>query len=79
MEKIKYPNEEITILWQPQLCIHAAVCLKTLPNVYDPKKRPWIQIRNATTKELMEQVSKCPSGALSILENSEDTSYNSKR
>jgi uncharacterized Fe-S cluster protein YjdI len=66
METIKYPNGEITILWQPKMCIHSAVCVKTLPKVYDPKSRPWIRPENATTQELIDQVAKCPSGALSI-------------
>ena len=66
METIKYPNGEITILWQPKICIHAGECVKSLPQVYDPKARPWIQIENATTQELIDQVAKCPSGALSI-------------
>jgi len=68
MEKINYSNGEITILWQPKLCIHSAICVKTLPAVYDPTRRPWVQAENASTRELIEQVNKCPSGALSILE-----------
>ena len=35
-----------------------------LPNVYHPKERPWVQIENATTEELIAQISKCPSKAL---------------
>ena len=66
METIKYNNGEITILWQPKACIHSAVCVRTLPQVYDPKARPWIRIGNATTQELIDQVAQCPSGALSI-------------
>lgn len=66
MEQHEYPNGEITILWKPQLCIHSGVCVKSLSTVYNPKARPWIQPGNATTKELTEQVAKCPSGALSI-------------
>lgn len=66
MEKHEYQNGEITIVWQPKLCIHAGVCVRTLPKVYDPKARPWIKSENATTQELRDQISKCPSGALSI-------------
>jgi len=66
MEKHEYQNGEITIVWQPKLCIHAGVCVRTLPKVYDPKARPWIKSENATTQELREQIAKCPSGALSI-------------
>lgn len=62
----EYSNGEITILWQPKKCTHSGVCVKTLPQVYNPKLRPWIKIDNATTDELKAQVAKCPSGALSI-------------
>lgn len=66
MEKLEYSNGEITLLWKPKVCIHSGVCVKTLPQVYDPKARPWIRPENATTRELIDQVGRCPSGALSI-------------
>lgn len=66
MERKEYSNGEITIVWQPKLCIHSGVCVKTLPQVYNPQERPWIKPENATTRELLNQVAKCPSGALSI-------------
>ncbi|WP_194778396.1 (4Fe-4S)-binding protein [Pararhodonellum marinum] len=66
MEKHEYQNGEVTILWKPKLRIHAGVCVRTLPKVYDPKARPWIKAGNATAQELIDQVAKCPSGALSI-------------
>jgi uncharacterized Fe-S cluster protein YjdI len=69
METLEYPKGEITILWKPKVCSHSGVCVRTLPNVYDPKARPWIRPENATTRELIEQVAKCPSGALSIQNN----------
>lgn len=62
----EYSNGEITILWQPGKCIHSGICVKMLPKVYNPKERPWVKSENATTAELIHQVSKCPSGALSI-------------
>ena len=66
MERKEYSNGEITIVWQPKLCIHSGVCVRTLPKVYNPQERPWIKPENATTRELLDQVAKCPSGALSI-------------
>ncbi len=66
--KKEYTHEDLTIIWQPALCQHAGVCVKTLPNVYDPKAKPWIKMENATREELISQVSQCPSGALSIKE-----------
>jgi uncharacterized Fe-S cluster protein YjdI len=65
----EYSNGEITIKWQPKLCQHAAVCVKTLPQVYNPKATPWIAIENASTKDLKNQISNCPSGALSFTNN----------
>lgn len=66
MEKQEYKNGEITIIWQPKLCIHAGICVRTLSRVYNPKDRPWIKVEHATTQELRDQIAKCPSGALSI-------------
>ncbi len=67
----EYSNGEITIKWQPKICRHAAVCVNTLPKVYNPNANPWITIENATTEELKNQINKWPSGALSFDENSE--------
>ncbi|GGW46122.1 (4Fe-4S)-binding protein [Arenibacter certesii] len=66
MDTKEYSNGEITILWKADKCIHSGICVKTLPKVYNPKARPWIKPENATTEALLDQVSKCPSGALSI-------------
>ncbi|MFA7687597.1 MAG: (4Fe-4S)-binding protein [Moheibacter sp.] len=66
MDTHEYSNGEITILWKPELCTHSGICVKTLPQVYNPKERPWVKPENATTAELINQVAKCPSGALSI-------------
>ena len=68
MKTHEYTNEEITITWTPELCKHAGICVKLLSNVYHPGQRPWIKIENATTKELINQVKQCPSGALTIKE-----------
>jgi predicted GNAT family acetyltransferase len=34
--------------------------------VYNPKARPWINLENTNAEDLINQVAKCPSGALSI-------------
>jgi predicted GNAT family acetyltransferase/uncharacterized Fe-S cluster protein YjdI len=70
MIKKEYSNGEVTIVWKPEKCIHAGVCVKTLPKVYNPKEKPWIKPENASSEELIAQVSKCPSGALSIKQDS---------
>ena len=65
----EYSNAEITIAWKPRLCIHAAKCVGTLPQVYKPGEKPWIKTENATSEELMAQIKTCPSGALTYTTN----------
>lgn len=65
METKSYKKDEnFTILWTPSKCIHAGVCVKRLPHVYNPKERPWITPEDATIEELKAQIDVCPSGAL---------------
>mgnify|MGYP003665434121 CR=1 FL=1 len=65
----EYSNGDITIIWKPQKCIHSAICVKRLPEVYNPKEKPWIKIDNASTEALKSQIDACPSRALSFRVN----------
>ena len=65
----EYTNGEITVVWQPDLCIHSANCVKNLPVVFKPKEKPWIRVENASSEEIMNAIDKCPSGALSYRKN----------
>lgn len=78
MSKTKeYTNGEVTVVWQAEKCIHSENCVKGLPKVFDPNARPWINIEGATTQELIDQVRKCPSGALSTYMNQASASAES--
>ena len=68
-KKIENSNDEQTIIWQPEDCQHAGICVKMLPQVYRPKERPWLRIENAPTDRLIAQINCCPSGALSYRMN----------
>ncbi|MDU1891891.1 MAG: (4Fe-4S)-binding protein [Dysgonomonas sp.] len=61
----EYSNGEVTVIWQPELCIHSGNCVRMLPQVYNTKERPWIKPENGTKEELINQIDCCPSGALS--------------
>ncbi len=65
-KKHTYPNGEITVEWNPGLCRHAARCATQLPTVFNPAAKPWVNMDGATSQEIMEQVARCPTGALSI-------------
>ncbi len=68
-KKMNYTNGEVTIVWEPEKCIHSAVCVKGLPDVFNPKEKPWIKINAASTEALVNQVKACPSRALSFYMN----------
>lgn len=73
MSKIKeYSNGEVTITWEPEKCIHSAICAKGLPMVFKPRERPWITINAASTVALVNQIKQCPSGALGYYMNAEE-------
>ena len=68
----KYTNGDLTVLWKPKLCIHSGICVQTLPEVYNPKEKPWIKAENASIDALKSQIGKCPSGALSYTIKNQD-------
>ncbi len=67
----KYTNGEVTIVWKPNQCIHSGICFRGLGQVFDPRRKPWITPEQATTQQIVEQIKKCPSGALSYYMNNE--------
>jgi uncharacterized Fe-S cluster protein YjdI len=65
----RYSKENVTVIWQPLLCIHSGICARGLAEVFDPRRKPWIDMDKAATELIIEQVKKCPSGALSVVIN----------
>ena len=61
-----YTNGEITIVCKPTKCIHSIKCFTGLPEVFDPRVRPWIRMENSTTDAMIVLVARCLSGASSI-------------
>jgi uncharacterized Fe-S cluster protein YjdI len=64
-ETIKYTKGDVTVIWKPNVCIHSKICWTELREVFDPFVRPWINMDGSTLERIVEQVRKCPSGALS--------------
>ena len=67
-----YKKDELTVIWKSGLCIHSTHCWKGLGEVFNPKISPWINMDAAEKERIIEQVKKCPSGALSYTINKED-------
>jgi len=59
-----YTNNEIKVFWNAELCIHSKNCVNSLNAVFNPKQKPWINMQAASTKEIINTVNNCPSGAL---------------
>jgi putative redox protein len=72
-KKINCSNNEITVVWKPELCQHSTRCFTQLPEVFNPRIKKWINPNGASLEKIIEQVKKCPGGALTILEKSKQT------
>ena len=59
-----YTGEGIEVTFDPARCLHAAECVRGLPQVFDTKRRPWIEPDGAEPEDVAEVVRRCPSGAL---------------
>ena len=60
----EYDAPGITVQWFAGRCIHSANCVRALPLVFDPKRRPWVEPTAATADAIADAVVRCPSGAL---------------
>lgn len=67
----EYTNGEITVTFEPKRCIHAEKCAKGLSEVFRTTVLPWIDLEGAETGQIIDQIKKCPSGALHFCYNSE--------
>ena len=59
-----FSNEDITVTFEPCVCIHAEKCAKELSDVFSTSIIPWINLDATETKTIINQIKRCPSGAL---------------
>lgn len=59
-----YEAEGIRVTFDPNICRHTGVCLRTLPAVFDVNRKHWIRPELAEPDVVAAAVARCPSGAL---------------
>src|SRR3954451_24846707 len=62
--KKEYATDEIVVEWEPRLCYHSQNCVRSLPQVFDEARRPWITADAASADDVEAAVARCPSGSL---------------
>ncbi len=58
-----YSNDDVTVYFDNDKCIHSANCVNGLKSVFNPQIRPWINMQGAQSEEIIGVVKNCPSGA----------------
>jgi uncharacterized Fe-S cluster protein YjdI len=61
-----YEGKEVTVTFDPGLCIHSEECVRGLPAVFDLSRKRWIRPDAASADEVVAAVARCPSGALRV-------------
>ncbi|PQB04534.1 (4Fe-4S)-binding protein [Aureitalea marina] len=59
-----YSNSEIKVTYHPGKCIHSGKCYQGLSEVFRSSVIPWVKLDAAESDHIIEQIRKCPSGAL---------------
>ena len=59
-----YETDEIVVTYEPALCRHTGVCVRTLRAVFDPREKRWVRLENASAEAVAAAVALCPSTAL---------------
>lgn len=60
----RYESDAIAVTFEARRCLHAAECIRALPGVFDPGRRPWINLGAASAAEIARIIERCPTGAL---------------
>jgi CDGSH-type Zn-finger protein/uncharacterized Fe-S cluster protein YjdI len=59
-----YETDGVRVHWDSSRCIHTGICLRTLPSVFDVRRRPWVDLQGAEAEVVADAGVRCPTGAL---------------
>ena len=60
----EYVADGIAVSYDISRCIHAHECVRGLPDVFDVKRRVWIDATQASPDAIAAVIKRCPTGAL---------------
>ena len=60
----EFEDAAIEVTWSKARCVHVAECVRGLPQVFQPGRRPWVMPDRAAADRVAEVVRRCPTGAL---------------
>ena len=58
-----YPTDDLIVEYDAARCIHVKECVKGLPTVFDPDRRPWVDPSLASPEAVEDVIRRCPTGA----------------
>ncbi|MDR0959658.1 MAG: (4Fe-4S)-binding protein [Propionibacteriaceae bacterium] len=64
MTRRTYHGTDINVTFDLDRCLHAAECVRGLPEVFDTHRKPWVLPDAAPAETVAEIVRRCPTGAL---------------
>ena len=62
--KNEFCNKDITVTYTPSICKLSGTCAKELSDVFSDSIIPWINLDYSETNKIINQIERCPSGAL---------------
>lgn len=59
-----YETDAIQVFWNPNLCTHSGICAMSNRGVFNPVRRPWIDLSQGEARDIAAIIDRCPSHAL---------------
>ena len=69
VEDNQFSNKDFTVTFDPRICIQSGICANELSDVFSFSIIPWINLDDTESEKIMNQVKRCPSGALKFKMN----------
>ena len=62
-----YPGEQAVVHWDGRLCIHYGDCSRAEGELFVAGRQPWCQPDLAGDEEIRDVITRCPTGALTVV------------